>query len=58
MRQRHRGEVWSDCGKKARYRDQSEARVIANRLETKRGDKLRVYECPHCHGFHLSKEKK
>lgn len=58
MRQRPRGEVWSDCGKKNRYRDQSEARLIANKLETKRGDKLRVYECPHCRGFHLAKEKK
>ena len=47
---------YRQCGKKARYKSEHEARVHANNAETKRGVKLRVYgPCPVCKGWHITK---
>lgn len=52
-------DVYLQCGKKVRYRSESEARVYANNAETRRGQKLRVYgPCPICNGWHITKRLK
>jgi len=48
-------ERYRQCLKKARYRSEHEARLFANRGENKRGVRLRVYECPICGGWHITK---
>ena len=47
---------YSQCGKKARYKSEHDARISANNAETRRGVKLRVYgPCPVCNGWHITK---
>lgn len=41
----------SSCLKKARYRSENKAKTVAKRLSIP----LRVYACPHCFGWHLTK---
>lgn len=43
------------CLDKARYRDHDEAALHRRGFEAVRGVALRIYECPICRGFHLSK---
>ena len=50
---------YRQCGKKVRYKSESEARIYANNAETKRGVRLRVYgPCPVCGGWHITKNVK
>lgn len=49
-----RKEMYKQCSRKRRYRSEHEARLFANRAETKRGPKLRVYWCPICEGWHIT----
>ena len=46
--------IYRQCGKKVRYRTEHDARVYANRCETVRGARLRVYACPICNGWHIT----
>jgi len=45
---------YSQCGKKIRYRTHADAVKAMQKCERARGQKLRVYSCPYCGGFHLS----
>lgn len=47
--------VWRECASKKFYRTQSEAQRIANIIFMDRGLKLRVYSCPRCGMYHLTK---
>lgn len=43
------------CSKKKRYRDEEEAkRAKTLCLKMRPTEHLYVYECPSCHGYHLS----
>lgn len=46
----------SQCTGKTRYRDHAEATRIRQRREREAGHGLRVYDCPFCQGFHLTKQ--
>ena len=46
---------YRQCGKKRRYRSEHDARLSANNGMTKRGTPLRVYRCPICNGWHITK---
>lgn len=46
---------WSECRKKGRYRDDTEAKRVRRCCERSRGEPLRVYECPRCGGWHLTR---
>jgi len=46
------------CTSKKRYRDHNEAISSGQTATARRGTTLRVYECPWCDGFHLTKEKR
>ena len=55
--------VYSACcctsydGKKKRlYRSKREAERVAGHIHVSRGVRLRVYECPDTHGWHLTKD--
>ena len=50
------GVVYSQCGKKKRYRTEYRAKEIARRRERSSGVLLRVYPCNFCAGFHLTKK--
>lgn len=41
------------CTGKRRYGNRTDAQVQAN-YSWKQGNKLKVYVCPHCKGFHLA----
>ncbi len=44
------------CADKVRYRTRNSAKRVANILHVRLGGlRQAVYECPMCHGFHLSK---
>lgn len=45
----------TDCGKKRRYKTRELADTVATDAQEKRGVGLRVYECPHCLGWHLTR---
>ena len=45
---------YSQCGKKIRYRTHADAVKAMQACERARGQKLRVYSCQYCGGFHLS----
>src|SRR5262245_57653589 len=47
--------VGRDRRAKKRYRTEHEAKEIAQFLRSERGVNLRVYECPHGSGWHLTK---
>lgn len=42
---------YDSCLSKVRYRSESQAQAAANR----RPIGLRIYQCPLCHGYHLTK---
>lgn len=44
------------CKSKARYKTAQGAGEAARVFTARRGDKLRVYPCQFCQGFHLTKE--
>jgi len=44
------------CHSKRRYLTQVTAEAKARRCTEKRGMALRVYHCPYCLGFHLTKQ--
>ncbi len=44
------------CLSKKVYWTETEARTKADRCEAKRGVKLRVYHCPVCNQYHLTKQ--
>lgn len=46
----------STSGKRS-YPDELRAIAAAIRCSAKRGVPLRVYECPSCHGWHLTRRK-
>ena len=47
---------YNQCGKKNRYKTESDARKYASRLSLIRGYPIRVYgPCPFCGGYHLTK---
>lgn len=48
--------VYHQCLKKHRYRSEHDARLAANNAETKRGTRLRVYQCPLCGGWHITRK--
>jgi hypothetical protein len=43
------------CKRKRRYKDRREAVWAANRMETFLERSMRVYLCPACGGYHLTK---
>lgn len=45
------------CGTKHRYRDELDAIGAAIRCSAKRGTPLRVYRCPDCGDWHLTKRR-
>ena len=49
------GKVWSQCKKKTAYSTYRMAIRAANNALTVRGAIVRVYQCPHCNKYHLSK---
>ncbi len=49
------GQVYRERTKKVRYRDEFEAAKEAKRCADIRGVPLRVYPCPECRGYHLTK---
>ena len=53
MRQTHR-EIWWACGRKRRY----PTKAKENKVARKQGLRLRVYVCPICGSYHLTKLRK
>ena len=50
------GLVWNCCLRKKRYRTENEAEKGIKRYEEIRPkEQLRVYFCPYCFGFHITK---
>lgn len=50
------GPIWHDtCGGKNIYSKREAERVKAGIGRGRRKD-LRIYECPNCHGYHLTKK--
>jgi hypothetical protein len=45
---------WHRCGSKHRYRYEHDANISRKKYEKERGNKLRVYYCYDCNGFHLT----
>ncbi len=48
-------QVWRQCGRKKRYRDEHTVNFYRKIFERERGKKLFYYWCEHCKGFHLTK---
>lgn len=46
--------TWHQCGSKHRYRYEHDAEQARKKYELMRGEKLRVYACGVCNGFHLT----
>lgn len=46
--------VYKTCKRKNRYASEYEARRIARLRTATSGTPLRVYECPYCHGYHMT----
>ncbi len=44
------------CHMKHRYFDQVSAVIVANKRAAKGAPALRAYLCPHCNGWHLTKQ--
>lgn len=52
---RARGARHSQCTGKRRYRDRDEAKTVrAACVRARPNQPLRIYDCPHCRGFHLT----
>jgi ribosomal protein L37AE/L43A len=48
-------QVFSECSRKKRYSTKHFANEVAKKVKKRRGDLVRVYECPSCQGFHLTR---
>ncbi|MCM1260559.1 MAG: hypothetical protein NC222_06350 [Staphylococcus sp.] len=47
---------WANsCLRKKRYKSMQQAEDIINKISKRRSTKLRVYLCPKCLGYHLTK---
>ena len=46
--------IWRQCKRKKRYRDEHAANHYRRIFEQKRGKKLDYYWCPYCNGYHLT----
>ena len=57
---RNQADYWGVCGrqKKKCYPSNHIARKMARQASKRSGDKLRVYNCPHCGHWHMTKTKK
>lgn len=49
-------DLYRECIKKKRYRSLKLANEIAAQALKSRGVNLRVYGCPYCNGYHLTKQ--
>lgn len=47
----------SQCHKKRSYATKTDALTVARKQFMRRGVTLRVYQCPNCKWFHLTKTK-
>lgn len=47
--------AYYECFRKRAYPTESFARKVARAAKNSRGVKLRIYFCPHCQNFHLTK---
>ena len=45
---------YGECKRKKRFRDMKEATRISSLIRNTSGQKLRIYECDFCKGFHLT----
>ena len=50
-------DVKAMCATKRAYRDESTARLVADRCERRRGIALRTYQCPLCSAWHITKSR-
>lgn len=50
-----RSAVYSQCGSKKRYRDESHANRV-KKFRAEEAGYLRAYDCPFCNGWHLTKQ--
>ena len=48
-------ERWRTCGRKVGYETESKANKAAKKRKHKR---TRVYECPYCHCWHITRARK
>ena len=56
-RRKDRGSmVFKTCKRKTRFTTLERARQVAVHIERRDGIILAVYECPFCHGYHLTKQ--
>ena len=46
--------IWGQCKRKKRYRDEHTANYYRKKFEQARGQKLDYYWCPYCNGYHLT----
>lgn len=53
----HRASQRRQCTGKRRLRDREEANRVRKSCENVRGERLRVYDCPFCQGFHLTSKE-
>lgn len=45
------------CNGKQIYRSEKESKRIRNGREKYGASNLRIYECPDCHGYHLTNDR-
>lgn len=45
---------YGDCHSKQRYRDRDQAKRVRQLRQKDGAGFLRIYECPHCRGWHLT----
>ena len=46
--------IWGQCKRKKRYRDDHTANYYKKKFEQARGQKLDYYWRPYCNGYHLT----
>ena len=46
--------IWRQCKRKKRYRDEHAVNHYRRIFEQERGKKLDYYWCPYCNGYHLT----
>jgi hypothetical protein len=59
-RQRRLGlgsEAHESCERKYRFPTERRAKIAASNIRAKSGDRMRVYACTYCPGFHLTTER-
>lgn len=53
--QKFNGKTWRQCRKKTRYADEYQAEKAAKDcMRNRPQQRLRVYDCPDCDGWHLT----